>query len=50
MNAQTTKLEHKIIAGWINSRASILDLGCGDGALLSLLINCLLYTSDAADE
>jgi len=38
MNAQTTKLEHKIIAGWINSRASILDLGCGDGALLSLLI------------
>ncbi len=37
MNAQTTKLEHSIIAGWINSGASVLDLGCGDGMLLSLL-------------
>ena len=32
------KLEHKIIAGWISSGASVLDLGCGDGELLELLI------------
>ena len=30
--------EHKIILNWIDKEASILDLGCGDGELLSLLI------------
>ncbi len=33
------KLEHKIIADWICSGASVLDLGCGDGELLTLLVN-----------
>lgn len=32
------RLEHKIIKDWINSEASVLDLGCGDGALLSQLV------------
>jgi methionine biosynthesis protein MetW len=32
------KLEHKVIADWISSGASVLDLGCGDGELLSLLV------------
>ncbi|MGD6932755.1 MAG: methionine biosynthesis protein MetW [Candidatus Bathyarchaeia archaeon] len=32
------KLEHKLIADWIISGASVLDLGCGDGDLLSLLV------------
>jgi methionine biosynthesis protein MetW len=32
------KLEHKVISGWISSGASVLDLGCGDGELLELLI------------
>ncbi len=32
------KLEHKIITDWIESGASVLDLGCGDGILLSTLI------------
>jgi methionine biosynthesis protein MetW len=27
-----------VISGWISSGASVLDLGCGDGELLSLLI------------
>jgi methionine biosynthesis protein MetW len=39
MTKQTQTQEHKIITNWINSEASILDLGCGDGELLSLLIN-----------
>ena len=33
------KLEHEIIADWISSGASVLDLGCGDGELLTLLVN-----------
>jgi methionine biosynthesis protein MetW len=32
------KLEHKVISGWISIGASVLDLGCGDGELLELLI------------
>jgi len=34
----TRVIEHKIISNWISSEASVLDLGCGDGELLSLLI------------
>ena len=34
----TQKLEHRIILEWIDSEAKVLDLGCGDGELLSLLI------------
>lgn len=32
------KLEHQIIAEWIAQSSSVLDLGCGNGELLSLLI------------
>src|SRR5690242_6810152 len=32
------KLEHKVIVDWVNFGASVLDLGCGDGELLSLLV------------
>ena len=35
MSQNGRKLEHKIIADWITSEASVLDLGCGDGELLS---------------
>ena len=38
MTKQTHIVEHKVISSWINSGASVLDLGCGDGELLSLLI------------
>jgi methionine biosynthesis protein MetW len=38
MNKETQRIEHQIISGWIRSGASVLDLGCGDGELLSLLI------------
>jgi methionine biosynthesis protein MetW len=34
-----SKIEHRIISDWISSGASVLDLGCGDGDLLNLLIN-----------
>jgi methionine biosynthesis protein MetW len=39
MKQGTTKAEHKIILDWITKEASVLDLGCGDGELLALLIN-----------
>ncbi len=32
------KLEHKIIVDWVSDGASVLDLGCGDGELLSILV------------
>ena len=38
MTNQTHIKEHNVISGWIHSGASVLDLGCGDGELLSLLI------------
>jgi methionine biosynthesis protein MetW len=38
MTKQTHAIEHKVISNWINTGASVLDLGCGDGELLSLLI------------
>jgi methionine biosynthesis protein MetW len=34
----TQVIEHKIISNWIKNEASVLDLGCGDGELLSRLI------------
>jgi methionine biosynthesis protein MetW len=37
MTKQTHPIEHKVITSWISSGASVLDLGCGDGELLSLL-------------
>jgi methionine biosynthesis protein MetW len=38
MTKQTHAVEHKVISEWIISGASVLDLGCGDGELLNLLI------------
>jgi len=32
------RTEHEVISSWIDNGASVLDLGCGDGELLSLLI------------
>jgi methionine biosynthesis protein MetW len=38
MTKQTHVIEMKVISSWISSGASVLDLGCGDGELLNLLI------------
>jgi methionine biosynthesis protein MetW len=38
MTASTAKISHKIILNWVSKEASVLDLGCGDGELLALLI------------
>lgn len=38
MSQLSGKIEHKVISEWISSGASVLDLGCGDGELLTLLI------------
>jgi methionine biosynthesis protein MetW len=38
MNKWASKLEHRIISNWIDTGASVLDLGCGDGDLLTSLI------------
>ncbi len=39
MRQSSKKAEHRIILKWITKEASILDLGCGDGELLALLIS-----------
>jgi methionine biosynthesis protein MetW len=39
MKQISLKAEHGIILNWITKEASILDHGCGDGELLSLLIS-----------
>jgi len=38
MKQVPVKAEHKIILNWINKESSVLDLGCGDGELLALLV------------
>lgn len=35
----TPKLEHQIIVDWVKENSSALDLGCGTGELMALLIN-----------
>jgi len=32
------RLDYRVIADWIRPEASVLDLGCGDGELLSILV------------
>jgi len=39
MNQVANKIEYSIISDWIDKGASVLDLGCGDGELLTLLIS-----------
>ena len=49
MTKQTHAIEHKVISNWINSGASVLDLGCGDGELLSLLIRNKLVRAQGVE-
>ncbi len=38
MPSEPVPLEYRAILGWIRQGSSVLDLGCGDGTLLSLLV------------
>jgi methionine biosynthesis protein MetW len=38
MSSETHSLEHQTILEWVKEGSSVLDLGCGDGELLSLLV------------
>ncbi len=38
MKNPSSKLEHRIILDWIRQSSSVLDLGCGDGELTTLLV------------
>src|SRR4030065_1096361 len=38
MQSETLPLEYIAILEWVKRGASVLDLGCGDGALLDLLV------------
>ena len=38
MSQPPTKIEHRVIMDWIEQGASVLDLGCGDGALIARLV------------
>ncbi|HLE74618.1 MAG TPA: methionine biosynthesis protein MetW [Candidatus Bathyarchaeia archaeon] len=38
MKQSSVRVDHEVIMGWIEKGASVLDLGCGDGELLSRLI------------
>jgi len=35
----TGKLEHQVIIDWVKPNSTVLDLGCGPGELMALLIN-----------
>jgi methionine biosynthesis protein MetW len=39
MNNPTSGIDRIAIANWISNGASVLDLGCGDGAILQALVN-----------
>jgi methionine biosynthesis protein MetW len=38
VNQSADRIDQRIISGWVSDDASVLDLGCGDGELLSLLV------------
>jgi len=38
MQSEPPSLEHRVILEWVRPSSSVLDLGCGDGALLDLLV------------
>ena len=38
MSQATPKIEYQIILNWVRKEASVLDLGCGDGELLAILV------------
>jgi len=38
MPSETPSLEYRAILKWVRQGSSVLDLGCGDGALLDLLV------------
>jgi len=38
MQSETPSLEYRAILSWIRQGSSVLDLGCGDGTLLDLLV------------
>ncbi len=38
MTAESTLLEYRTILNWVEPGSSVLDLGCGDGTLLALLV------------
>ncbi len=38
MQSETPSLEYRAILSWIRQGSSVLDLGCGDGSLLDLLV------------
>lgn len=38
MKLESERLDHRVIAGLIPPRSTVLDLGCGTGELLYLLV------------
>jgi methionine biosynthesis protein MetW len=38
VQVEEIRCDHKVILEWIKPETSVLDLGCGDGALLDLLV------------
>ncbi len=38
MGSDNLRLDHRIILEWIRPASSVLDLGCGDGSLMDLLV------------
>jgi len=38
MTSEILRLDHQVVLRWVGPGASVLDLGCGDGELLDLLV------------
>ena len=38
MRSSPLSLDHRVILDWIEEGSSVLDLGCGNGDLLSVLV------------
>lgn len=50
MTRHADRIEYRAFVDWVFDDASVLDLGCGDGELLSFLIRSGMYVPKASNS